>query len=149
MSRYLSVATLAICTLGFVAQTAQANNGWDGRRVVSRQRPNDLFYDYYVGPQPSGAAAGMYVSPQPVPPAMGHTYTTYQPFMPHEYMYQHHRSYWTHNPGNGWTRTKVRYHAGGNKLQAASFGLWDDTFWGHLKNPNIFNHMDRLQAFDY
>jgi len=80
---------------------------------------------------------------------MGHTYTTYQPFMPHEYMYQHHRSYWTHNPGNGWTRTKVRYHAGGNKLQAAAFGLWDDTFWGHLQHPNIFNQVDRLQAFDY
>ena len=27
----------------------------------------------------------MYVSPLPVPPNVGHTYVTYQPFMPHEY----------------------------------------------------------------
>lgn len=149
MSRYLSVAMLAICSLGFVAQAAHANNGWNGYRHVSRQRPDDLFYNYYVGPQPCGTAAGMYISPRPVPAAMGHTYTTYQPFMPHEYMYQHHRSYWTHHPGNGWTRTKVRYHAGGNKLQAASFGLWDDTLWGRIQGANFFDHMDQLQAFDF
>jgi hypothetical protein len=149
MSRYFTIAALAICTLGAIAQSANADNGWNGRRVVSHQRPNDLFYNSYVGPQPSGTAAQMYVAPVPVPQAMGHTYVTYQPFMPHEYMYQHHRSYWTHHPGNSWTRTKVRYHAGGNKLQAASFGLWDNTFWGHLQDANFFNHMDQLQAFDY
>ena len=149
MSRYFTAATLAICTLGFVAQMAQADNGWNGRRWVSQQRPNDLFYNSYVGPQPSGTAAQMYVAPQPVPPAMGHTYVTYQPFMPHEYMYQHHRSYWTHHPGNGWTRTKVRYHAGGNLFQSASFKLWDDTLWGHLQDPGCFNHLDAIPSYAY
>ena len=35
--------------------------------------------------------------------------STYQPFMPHEYMYKHERSYYTYNPGAGWRRTNVRY----------------------------------------
>ena len=51
----------------------------------------------------------MYVSPRPVPPYVGHTYVTYQPFMPHEYMYKHSRAYYTYNPGAGWRRTNVRY----------------------------------------
>ncbi|QDT70332.1 hypothetical protein MalM25_32790 [Planctomycetes bacterium MalM25] len=142
----LAIATLAIATL---ATAVDAGNGWNGYRRVSRQRPNDLFYNYYVGPNPSGTAAGMYVSPQPVPPAMGHTYTTYQPFMPHEMLYGHKRSYYTHHAGSGWTRTKVRYGAYGNRLQAASFGLFDDTAFGHLKSGSFFNHLDVLNVFDY
>lgn len=105
------------------ADCAQAAYGWEGKRRVSYQDPNDLFYNYYVGPQPSGAAAQSYVSPLPVPVHVGHTYTTYQPFMPHEYMYQHQRSYYTHFPGAGWTRANVRYSASGNWIQAANWSL--------------------------
>ncbi|TWT94860.1 hypothetical protein Pla108_37110 [Botrimarina colliarenosi] len=149
MSRSFTVAVLATVALGLTATAVQADNGWNGRRPISRQRPNDLFYNYYVGPQPSGAAAQMYISPRPVPAAMGHTYTTYQPFMPHEMMYKHHRSYWTHNPGAGWTRTKVRYGTGGGLLQAINFGLYDDTKVGWLHGANFFDHLDQMQAFDY
>jgi hypothetical protein len=66
----------------------------------------------------------MYVSPRPVPPHVGHTYTTYQPFMPHEYLYHHHRSHYTYNPCAGWTRAKVRYN---------THGLWLDHWWHSLK----------------
>ena len=59
----------------------------------------------------------MYVCPQPVPPRVGQTYVTYQPFMPHEYMYKHDRSYYTYNQGAGWTRTNVRYGTCGNCLR--------------------------------
>jgi hypothetical protein len=97
--------------------SAQAVNGWQGKRRVSYQKQKDLFYNEYVGPGPSGAVAGMYPSPQPVPPSVGHTYTTYQPLMPHEYLYRHERSYYTYNPGAGWTRTNVRYGTFGNQLQ--------------------------------
>jgi hypothetical protein len=144
MKRTHAVAALATLALGLVASTAAAdNNGWEGRRRISQQRPNDLFYNYYVGPQPSGTAAQMYVAPVPVPPAMGHTYTTYQPFMPHEHMYRHHRSYWTHHPGAGWIRTSVRYGTHANRLQAASFGLFDDTYFGWLQGANFFDHLDQ------
>jgi len=89
---------------------AQLKAGWDGKRRISYQQQKDLFYNYYAQPGPyNGAAAGMYVSPRPVPPFVGHTYVTYQPYMPHEYLYKHHRAYYTHTPGAGWRRTNVRY----------------------------------------
>lgn len=74
-------------------------------------RGDDLFYNYYVGPAPmaGGVAAGMYPAPLPTPPLVGHTYITYQPLMPQEFLYQHHRSYHRHHPGRGWVSTKVHW----------------------------------------
>ena len=67
---------------------------------------NDLFYNYYIdSSQVGGVPAGMYPAPLPTPPLVGHTYVTYQPFMPHEYMYKHHRTYHRYHPGGGYTRT--------------------------------------------
>jgi hypothetical protein len=100
-----------------VAQTAKAfePNGWNGKRHISYQQQKDLFYNYYAQPGPyNGAAAQMYVSPRPVPPFVGHTWNTYQPFYPHEMLYKHSRSYYTYNPGAGWRRTNVRYGTCGN-----------------------------------
>jgi hypothetical protein len=37
--------------------------------------------------------------------------------MPHEYMYNHQRAYYTYNRGAGWTRTNVRYGTCCNPLQ--------------------------------
>ena len=147
MKRTLAASLLAALALGLAAP-ADAGNGWDGRRVISRQRPNDLFYNYYVGPQPSGTAAQMYVAPRPVPPAMGHHYTTYQPFMPHEFTYFHHRSYYTHHPGSGWTRTNVSYNTTHGHLQAKSFALFDDTLGGWLRGANFFDELDWFEPFD-
>ena len=55
----------------------------------------DLFYNYYVPPVPAnghpGVGAQLYVTPRPVPPRVGHTWITYPPLMPHEFLYKHHR----------------------------------------------------------
>ena len=110
------------CSLEAVA----GPHGWPGKRRISYQHQTDLFYNYYVGPGPSGAAAQMYISPQPTPAFVGHTWVTYQPFMPHEYLYRHKRSYYTYNPGAGWTRTNVRYRTGGHSLQQLCFWLNGD-----------------------
>ena len=72
----------------------------------------DLFYNYYAWPSCTGWGAQLYVSPLPVPPHVGHTYITYQPLMPHEFMYAHHRTYHRYyNGGQGLTRTSVKYKA--------------------------------------
>lgn len=112
-TRLFAIATLTVIAWNWAADDARADYGWEGRRTISYQDPKDLFYNYYVGPQPSGTAAQLYVSPLPVPEHVGHTYNTYQPFYPHEYMYGHCRAYYTHHTGAGWTRTKVRYNTGG------------------------------------
>ena len=72
------------------------------------KKPGDLFYNYYVPPDPrQGVGAQLYVSPRPTPPVVGHTYITYQPLMPHEFLYPHYRVYWRHLPEGQCTRTFV------------------------------------------
>jgi hypothetical protein len=76
----------------------------------------DLFYNYYVPPvacstYPGAVGAQLYVSPRPVPPWVGHTYITYQPLLPHEFLYHHHRTYYRgHGPHGGLTKTTVWWH---------------------------------------
>lgn len=50
----------------------------------------DLFYNYYV---PGNPPAQAFLCPRPTPPLVGHTYLTYQPFYPNEFLYRHHRTY--------------------------------------------------------
>ena len=75
-----------------------------------RTSPN-LFYNYYVpAGNYGGAPAQLYLSPRPTPPVVGHTYVTYQPLMPHEFLYPHCRTYLRYNgPNGGWTRTAVTW----------------------------------------
>jgi len=72
--------------------------------------PARLFYNYYAPTQGGGNPAGIYPAPRQVPLVVGHTYNTYQPLMPHEFMYRHYRAYHHYyNNGMGFTRTSVRY----------------------------------------
>ena len=76
-------------------------------------RSPDLFYNFYA-PKTAcgGATAGMYIAPLPVPAFVGHTYYTYQPLLPHEFLYQHKRSYHSYNDGGrGFNRTSVKWYA--------------------------------------
>jgi hypothetical protein len=69
-----------------------------------------LFNNFYVGGNCGSIPAGMYPMPMPTPPLVGHTYYTYQPLLPHEYMYAHYRVYHHHyNHNRGLTRTRVIY----------------------------------------
>ena len=71
----------------------------------------DVFSNDYVPPVPAGAAPGLgaqlYVSPRPVPPYVGRTWYTYPPFLPHEFLYRHHRRYIRPAGATG-MRTEVR-----------------------------------------
>jgi hypothetical protein len=72
----------------------------------------DLFYNYYAWPSCTGLGSELYLSPRPVPPHVGNTYITYQPLMPHEFLYTHHRTYHRYyNGGQGLNRTCVHYRA--------------------------------------
>jgi hypothetical protein len=83
----------ALAAVGMLAATgiaAPINGG------VEAPTP-DVFYNFYTPPVPAGSAPGfgsqLYVSPRPVPPRVGHTWNTYPPFMPHEFLYKHRRHY--------------------------------------------------------
>ena len=71
----------------------------------------DLFYNYYVGANCGQYPAAMYTAPVQTPPVVGHTFFTYQPLYPHEYLYTHKRIYhhYYHDGGHGLSRTRVTY----------------------------------------
>ena len=70
-----------------------------------------LFYNFYV-PNNCGVPAQMYVAPRPVPPLVGHSYYTYQPLLPHEFMYPHYRTYRNYyDDGHGFTRTRAVWYS--------------------------------------
>jgi hypothetical protein len=75
----------------------------------------DLFYNYYVPGVPCNGygaeGAQMYPCPRPTPPLVGHTFFTYQPLMPHEFLYKHHRCYYRDNgPYAGVTKAYVWWY---------------------------------------
>ena len=71
----------------------------------------ELFYNYYVPGTCGGVPAQLYVAPRPVPPVVGETYYTYQPFMPHELLYQHDRTYYRYyDNGRSLTRTHISWY---------------------------------------
>ncbi len=83
------------CGGGYAGVGAGGGQSWGGYNP-------DLFYNYYV-PQTGGdggVPADMYPSPNATPAPAIQTYYTYQPWMPHEHLYEHNRRY-------------IRYHSGG------------------------------------
>ena len=109
--RFLVVAVSVACAALTAANSARAQGDYCGPYSYP-----DLFGNYYVPPvacstYPGAVGAQLYVSPRPVPPWVGHTYVTYQPLLPHEFLYQHRRTYYRgHGPHGGLTKTTVRWH---------------------------------------
>jgi hypothetical protein len=80
---------------------------WAERRV---RTADQMFYNYYVPPcgdPPTGAQ--LYVCPLPTPPLVGHTWITYEPFLPHEFLWHHHRTYKREQPDGKKTTTHVTW----------------------------------------
>jgi len=114
MRTVLIIAVVVVAATAFTS-TAQAdpncrfNQAWC--KPYSEGYGGDLFYNYYWQGY-CDRPVGMYPAPYPTPPLVGHTYVTYQPFYPHEYLYKHHRSYHSYyNGGRGLNRTWVSYGA--------------------------------------
>jgi hypothetical protein len=88
---------------------AKHNNDITNCRPRTYGQP-DLFYNYYVPATCGGVPAAMYIAPQPVPAWVGYTYYTYQPVLPNELLYQHHRTYYRYyDQGRGLTRTSISW----------------------------------------
>jgi hypothetical protein len=90
----------------------------------------DLFYNYYTQGNCNATNAQMYIAPVPVPPNVGHTFYTYQPFMPHEMLYWHKDSYHNYyDGGRGMNHTKVHYY--GPPVKTAVSNI----YWNVLRIP--------------
>jgi len=75
-----------------------------------KESHGDVFHNFYQ-PGICGNPTRAFPAPYPTPAVTGHTYYTYQPFMPNELLYMHHRAYHqSYNNGRGLNRTKVAWH---------------------------------------
>ncbi|MCE5267494.1 MAG: hypothetical protein LLG00_06370 [Planctomycetaceae bacterium] len=106
-----AIAAMSVCGLLLgVATPALAVSAGPGTA-------GDLFHNYYAPPAGyPGVGAKLYPCPRPTPPVVGHTYVTYQPLMPHEFLYPHHRVYKTTHPDASRTRTSVHWQGRGTWL---------------------------------
>jgi len=78
--------------------------------LIRHSTSGDLFHNYYVPPVGYGSVgAQLYPCPRPTPPLVGHTYITYPPLAPNEFLYKHHRVYRTKHEDAAPTRTSVRW----------------------------------------
>ena len=83
---------------------------WTAPATAGCHHAGNMFYNYYGPVACDGTTAALYVSPRPVPAHVGHTYITYEPLKPHEFLYGHKRTYLRCNPcGGGMTMTRVSY----------------------------------------
>lgn len=137
------------CMLMAASATAQDNvpmaeNGFaagqHGAYAVPQQLNPDVFYNMYPNTYAGATSANLYVAPLPVPANVGHTYYTYQPLMPHEYMYAHKRVYYTpYGAGafhaqdhrgcplgntDGLNKTTVTWYSGAYHFGTAPFGIF-------------------------
>lgn len=88
----------------------------------SDERPAELFYNFYAPATCGNVPAAMYTAPIATPRLVGHTYVTYQPLMPHEFMYRHHRFYHHYyNNNSALNRTAVFWY--GSPLRDAVGGI--------------------------
>lgn len=79
---------------------------WGNRQV------QPLFDNYFTQGKANQADAALYISPVGVPGWVGHTYNTYQPLYPDEFLYTHKDKYHSYyDQGFGLNRTKAAYWA--------------------------------------
>ena len=110
MLRKLAVSLAVLAAFVVVCEFDLA--GDHQARAEKRARTADqMFYNYYVPPcgyPPTGAQ--LYVCPLPTPPLVGHTWVTYTPLSPHEFLWRHSRRYKRYHPDGKVTRVHVRWH---------------------------------------
>ncbi len=90
----------------------------------------DLFYNFYTEGAANRANAQMYLSPMPIPPNVGHTFYTYQPFSPHHMLYPHQNRFHSHyDCGRGMNRTRASYYYPPVRQTASN------VYWNFLRIP--------------
>ena len=109
MNRTKILAALGIAVLLF-AVVESVSISQARAEGVRHSTPDDLFYNNYVPPVgPGSVGAAMYPCPRPAPALVGRTYVTYQPLMPQEFLYMHHRVYRTFHDDAPKTTTHVHW----------------------------------------
>ncbi|HUP79536.1 MAG TPA: hypothetical protein VM260_13375 [Pirellula sp.] len=107
-SNYDGVTSMA----GSYTSVSMGSGGMDSFANALGKGTQPLFDNYFTHGNANSAEAALYISPIGVPGWVGHTYNTYQPLYPHQFLYQHHDRYHSYyDDGKGLNRTHAKYYA--------------------------------------
>ena len=108
---------LVLAAVAMISASSAVHAQFGGGRPIDSFGANygrgyqPLFNNYFTQGASDQADAGLYISPVGVPGNVGHTYNTYQPFWPHEYMNVHTDRYHSYyDNGRGLNRTSAHYY---------------------------------------
>lgn len=98
---------------GSYVRAGMGSGGMDSYANLLGKGTQPLFDNYFTHGHANSAEAGLYVSPSSgIPGWIGHTYNTYQPLYPHQFLYEHHDRYHSYyDGGRGLNRTHASYYA--------------------------------------
>ncbi|MCY2986199.1 MAG: hypothetical protein NTY15_21435 [Planctomycetota bacterium] len=97
---------------GSYVPMGMGSGGTDSYANLLGKGTQPLFDNYFTRGNANSAEAALYMSPVGVPGWVGHTYNTYQPLYPHQFLYQHHDRYHSYyDGGRGLNRTHASYYA--------------------------------------
>lgn len=120
----------ATAYVGDIAFADQVIGGLGGACVPRSYGYPDLFYNYYTQGFCNASNAQMYLCPRPVPPFVGNTYFTYQPWYPEEMLYWHKNRYHNYyDGGRGMNHTRVFYMAPPIRT------TWSNLYWNKIRIP--------------
>ncbi len=98
--------------VGSYTSASMGSGGMDSYANLLGKGTQPLFDNYFTQGNANSAEAALYISPIGVPAWVGHTYNTYQPLYPHQFLYQHHDRYHSYyDEGRGLNRTHASYYA--------------------------------------
>ncbi len=89
-----SMTCVIVAVTLFVTVPVYGQNGYLNNQ--SQQLEFNLFQNFQTPQGPSLATARLYTAPHPVPYWVGHSMYTYQPFYPHQHLYNHSKTYYNY-----------------------------------------------------
>jgi hypothetical protein len=112
ITEFIAMIRNVICATFMFALLALISNSTVSLKAAERaEKQNNLFHNYYVPPAGyHSVGAELYPCPRPTPQYVGQTYITYPAFMPHEFLYPHHRSYNVKHPDGQTTNVSVSWY---------------------------------------
>lgn len=126
---------ISMCALGaglmfLVANTCHAQDQYG---PTGQQLEFNLFQNFYTPDGTSQTTAAMYPAPHPVPYWVGGSNYTYQPFYPHQHLYQHSKNYYNYNGSSDqFYSDNQRFGRGGDAVTRTSV-VWKGTGY-HMGN---------------
>lgn len=142
---------IALAIVSIVATNVQADEPAAPGIVVGDQytapvQP-DVFYNLYPNTMAGVNSAQAYPTPYPTPPIVGHVYYTYQPWMPHEYLYEHNRTYYNYYAGpEAFYSNPAQCRAGGYGLNKTTV-VWQASGFSFNPVPLKVFPVDNLRRF--